>query len=183
MCRGLWVQCFPTEVLQLFAGREAPPWSAVVPRIISHWRTPPSQGLTRGLGSSGFASDRAEWRLCPPAHLDPCWEEQLLLRKSCATRAEVPITQTLRFRISFSPSFNSTRRTAKPILPARKHSASSTDGNHCPSSAGYQSHPQLYVQEWSPCGAQVPAAVGPTNTVVCYLELYFAWKCIVFPSF
>lgn len=74
---------------------------------------PPMLGLTQGLGSSGFASSCSWCCLSPwtPVGRSVCsWEGRVLPEPKC---------QSPRCA-SFSPSFNSARRTAKSVLPARK---------------------------------------------------------------
>lgn len=72
---------------------------------------PPTLGLTQGLGSSGFASCCSRWCLSPgtPVGRSGCSWAGRVLPKCQSPRCD-----------SFSPSFNSARRTAKSVLPARK---------------------------------------------------------------
>lgn len=78
-------------------------------RMIFHWRSP----CAKGRYWSGLLWFCVWLHRVVFAHHRLCWEEQLLLRRLCAALDEVPITQMLQLYISVSPSFNSTRWTAK----------------------------------------------------------------------
>lgn len=97
--RGLWVQGFPTEVLQLLAGREAPPWPAVIPMMSC--RQTPVLGVDTRSGLLWFCSQLCWVALAPPNHRDPA------VRSSCSREGSVspePKSQSPRF-YSFTSAF------------------------------------------------------------------------------
>lgn len=73
--------CPPKSCSSLQA--EAPPWPAAVPSMISHRRTSHAGADTRS-GVLWFCFQLLQVLFVP---LDPCGEEWLLLRRSCAARA------------------------------------------------------------------------------------------------
>lgn len=77
------VQCLPTQTLQWFTGREAPPQPAEMPSMISHRRTSHAGADTRS-GLLWFCFQLFQVLFVP---LDPCEKEWLLLRRSCAAWA------------------------------------------------------------------------------------------------
>lgn len=103
--------------------------------------------------------------------LEPCGEERLLLRRSCATWAcanhpDVPAPlQVLILQGQQNLSFLPERllQRWKSLSQSSRLSINN-------------------LQEWLPCSADAPVGAGPINTVVCYSELCFSWKCEILPS-